>query len=84
MKELETLLEDLKNYFAKKAEILREQPNCNAHTEGHLLNRQREIEGFETACKSYDKNPFIKKEIIENFKNKVLEIKSAIDSITIQ
>lgn len=82
MKELEILVDDLKNSLTTKELELRKNPNFNSHTEGSLLNRQRDIEGFQLASKSCDTNPFMKNQIIENFKNDAAKIKSEIDKIT--
>lgn len=81
MKELETIIEDLKNHFSTKAVSLRNDIDSNAYTEGLLLNRQRDIESFEIACMNYDRNPLLKNEILENFKNAASKIKADIDLI---
>ncbi len=82
MKELEILIDDLKKHFAAKELELRENPKFNAFTEGFLLNRQRDIEGFQLACENHDTNPFLKPLVIDGFKTDAVKIKSDIDKIT--
>lgn len=82
MKELEIFVDDLNKYLATKELELKKDKNFNSYTEGLLLNRQAEIESFENACKNCDTNPFLKTNIIENFKNDSIKIKSKIDEIS--
>jgi hypothetical protein len=81
-KELEIIVDDLKKYLAKKELELRENSNFTLYTEGSLLNRHREIENFQHACKNCS-NDFTQKQlIITNFKNDADKIKLEIDKIT--
>lgn len=82
MEELEKMLDELKVCLAKKTLEMNECENPSAYTGGLLLNCKRAIEGFELGSKSYSKDPFLKKEIINNFSKKAAEIKTDIDKIT--
>jgi hypothetical protein len=82
MKELEILVDNLKDYLAKKELELSRNPNFNSYTAGHLRNRQRDIESFESACKNCETNSFEKIKLIDSFKKDASKIKLDIDNIT--
>lgn len=81
MKELEILVNNLKDYLAKKEIELKQHSNFNLYTEGALLNRQRDIESFEVATKGCEQNPFHRLDVINNFTKDADTIKSEIDKI---
>ncbi|MFA6924777.1 MAG: hypothetical protein WC223_11060 [Bacteroidales bacterium] len=83
MKELDNLVAELKEYLLSKELELKKNPKFDTYTRGHLLNRENEIKGFEIACREYEKDPFMKTKIINNFRKKAYEIKTEIDKITL-
>jgi len=82
MKELDDLLNDLKNHLLTKELELKNNPNFNSYTESFLENRRRDIESFQYACKNCDTNSVYQKEIIANFRIDADKIKLEIDKIT--
>lgn len=84
MKELDNMVQELKNYLDSKDLELKKDPNFNAHTQGHLQNRRRDIENFQLSYENCDFDPFLKNQIIDNFKNEANRIKLEIDKISIQ
>ena len=82
MKELEILVDNLKEYLKAKESELRQFPDFNLYIEDSLANRKREIEGFEAMSKTCETNPFHKSEVIANFTNDADSIKKEIDKIS--
>jgi len=84
MKELDIMVQDLKNYLDSKESKLKENPNFNAYTQGYLKLRLKDVESFQHACENFEPNPFLKNQIIDNFKYEAARIKSEIDEISIK
>lgn len=82
MKELEILVEDLKEYLKTREAELRKSSNFNLYTEGFIINRKSDIESFEASSKSYEKNPLHKSEVIAGFTKDADLIKKEIDKIS--
>jgi len=82
MNELKILVDNLKKHYAAKELELRKHPSFNTYTEGALLNRQYDIENFQFASEKCDTHPLLKRQIIKNFKNEAVKIKSEIDKIS--
>ncbi|TCC91933.1 hypothetical protein EZ428_09300 [Pedobacter frigiditerrae] len=82
MKELELLLEELKEALKQKEQAieLREEPS-SANTTSLINNRKADIEGFEKAISLVTKDPYSKNIIIDNFKIEVKKIKERIEEI---
>jgi len=82
MKELEEMVDDLKNYIRIKKNELLKLPGFNSYTDGEILNRYGDIESFENASKVASTVAYPKSEIIKNFQRDADEIKKRIDEIS--
>ncbi|MDR0834252.1 MAG: hypothetical protein LBN93_08745 [Candidatus Symbiothrix sp.] len=82
MEELENLVAELRQLWTKKEVKIKECSNLNSYHSSYLENSKKEIDDFEHGCKTHDKDPFLKTEIIKNFSKRFEEIKSDIEKIS--
>jgi|GEM_PF-4427152 nicotinamide mononucleotide adenylyltransferase len=76
MKELEELVNRLQEALNQKEKELSSKQDYNAYLKGHIQNKQLEIQSFSNSIKDVSKDPFLKKEIINNFTkeaNRIIE-----------
>ena len=76
MKELEELVNRLQEVLNQKGKEFSSKQGYNAYSMGHIQNRQKEIQSFSNSIKEVSKDPFLKKEIINNFTkeaNRIIE-----------
>lgn len=82
MKELRKILEELAVLYKEKEKECNEKPNFNSYVQSELNNKKRKIEIFQTSIDKVSNDPFLKNEIINNFKRDAEQIKSEIGQIT--
>lgn len=81
MKELEELVEDLKEHILFKEIASISTHHYDSYINSELANRHMEIMAFEEAIKHVEQNPLHKRDILLNFQKKALEIKMRIADI---
>lgn len=84
MKEIEMIIEDLKQcLFNKQEEISSTIDPVNAYTTSSMNNRKIEVALFEQSARNVTNDPFEKDNIIKNFRKGAEELKLAINSIEV-
>jgi len=84
MKELNKLIVDLRENLKSKIDILEQDPNFNAHTQGEINNLQVLIDSFESSAGVASRNIYPKNEIIKNFKVDYDKIMDRINQLSIK
>ncbi|MGA3015182.1 MAG: hypothetical protein ABSD71_14230 [Bacteroidales bacterium] len=81
MKELEALVIKLNETLNKKEKELSSQERYDAHTQGHLKNKKDEIIAFKNSIQNLSKDPYLRKQIIDNYTKVAIRIIKDIENI---
>jgi hypothetical protein len=81
MKELDTIIRDLKQCLANKEDEISASPGASSHIISALHNRKLEVALFEKSSREVKSDPTQKTNIINNFTKGANELKDAINNI---